>query len=923
MPSVPPVIGGGTATPDGAGQSSTVFQPPVTTPQGVQKSEPEALVYHWFYLHRDNKDVIDTMTHFDDVVSHDSNRQRTPPSQSANTVNQEEVWKPFSMIDNVAIEDGLESGDELTPVPVDGGRYDVSIKDRTKNSVFWKEDYPCPIRRCSWFYQSNVTGRWVPYSEPLAQEFEAEYNAGFASGSWSRKLELEEPGEYVMFHSSTVMLHFPKTSHSKLDDWGQVQPPADPMMKPRVMHRGLEGLPEIPDGDVPGQFDHLVFVVHGIGAACDMKFQSVVGATTTMRQMVNEMSERHFSYAHMAGKASRIEFLPVNWHATLHGEDTGTDQRMKALTLRSIPKLRGFVNDTILDVLFYTSPVYCQRIIDTVISEINRMYTLFMARNEDFSGEVSMAGHSLGSLILFDILCNQDPTGCSGQSGPVSSSTEGGGAATIAGQVIETITGGPADHNLAADPSIQTVEHLFDKLCIGREHLASFDGIDLEALMTSRSEDLKEAGLPEEANKAIMKFIQQRKTAKPDDKVDGLEAYQKASVTSDIKYTIGPAGTGQPSVKYQQLLFKVSAFYALGSPIGCFMAVRGLDYLGPSFKFPTCRRFFNIFHPYDAIAFRFEALIDKEYGTKLKPVTIPHHKGRKRMHLELKDTVTKLMTSDFKQKLINSAWAALGSVYNTVTGSTDQAAAAALEESMEKTAAKEEEEDANNPTKINSELNEGNRIDYALQEAPFETFNEYVFALSSHLCYWESEDTFLFMLKDIYGQMDVLPDDQVAGMAGGQDTFGGGSASVPTFVESPTPTLINNSLQQRPSATPTLVNNQLQTSSTPTLVNNQLQTSSTPTLVNNQLQTSTPTLVNNQLQSPTPTLVNNQLQSPTPTLVNNQLKTTPTPTLVNSQLQPTATTGSQPPQQQTLTNVPLSPPSTSEFTCQVVSDLHP
>ena len=85
-------------------------------------------------------------------------------------------------------------------------------------------------------------------------------------------------------------------------------------------------VPEIPDGDVPGQFDHLVFVVHGIGAACDMKFQSVVGATTTMRQMVNEMSERHFSYAHMAGKASRIEFLPVNWHATLHGEDTGTDQ---------------------------------------------------------------------------------------------------------------------------------------------------------------------------------------------------------------------------------------------------------------------------------------------------------------------------------------------------------------------------------------------------------------------------------------------------------------------------------------------------------------------------------------------------------------------------------------------------------------------
>ena len=71
----------------------------------------------------------------------------------------EEVWKPFSMIDSVAIEDAFEGGDSDTPVPTEGGRFDVSIKDRTKNAVFWKDDFPCPIRRCSWFYQSNVDGR--------------------------------------------------------------------------------------------------------------------------------------------------------------------------------------------------------------------------------------------------------------------------------------------------------------------------------------------------------------------------------------------------------------------------------------------------------------------------------------------------------------------------------------------------------------------------------------------------------------------------------------------------------------------------------------------------------------------------------------------------------------------------------------------
>lgn len=33
-------------------------------------------------------------------------------------------------------------------------------------------------------------------------------------------------------------------------------------------------------------------------------------------------------------------------------------------------------------------------------------------------------------------------------------------------------------------------------------------------------------------------------------------------------------------------------------------------------------------------------------------------------------------------------------------------------------------------------LNGGRRIDYVLQEAPFEYINEYIFALTSHVCYW-------------------------------------------------------------------------------------------------------------------------------------------------------------------------------------------
>lgn len=62
----------------------------------------------------------------------------------------------------------------------------------------------------------------------------------------------------------------------------------------------------------------------------------------------------------------------------------------------SINRLRHFINDTILDVFFYNSSTYCQTIVDTVASEMNRLYQLFLQRNPHFKGGVSIAGHSLG-----------------------------------------------------------------------------------------------------------------------------------------------------------------------------------------------------------------------------------------------------------------------------------------------------------------------------------------------------------------------------------------------------------------------------------------------------------------------------------------------------------------------------------------------
>lgn len=59
-----------------------------------------------------------------------------------------------------------------------------------------------------------------------------------------------------------------------------------------------------------------------------------------------------------------------------------------------------------LDILLYQS-AYREHISNIVLAESNRIYNLFRERNPTFKGKVSLIGHSLGSAILFDILCRQ------------------------------------------------------------------------------------------------------------------------------------------------------------------------------------------------------------------------------------------------------------------------------------------------------------------------------------------------------------------------------------------------------------------------------------------------------------------------------------------------------------------------------------
>ncbi|XP_020283226.1 SEC23-interacting protein-like isoform X2 [Pseudomyrmex gracilis] len=590
------------------------------------------------------------------------------------------LWLPFSMQDSLKLEEAHNSSD-ITPettVDTDGGRYDVDILRRQRAPVYWTGP-ATEVRRCSWFYKGSTESRYLPYNESTAAKLEEEYKQACLTNNWNRRIDLNN-GEYITFHSATVQAHYLQPTSSELaGSWGNS---AGAATRPRVVKRGVDEF-NIDEGE-PEKVDHLLFLVHGIGSVCDLKFRTVEEVVDEFRGISLQLVQSHYRTACEQGIVNRIEVLPISWHTTLHSEDTGIDKKLQAITLESIPKLRHFTNDTLLDILFYTSPIYCQTIMETVGSEMNRLYALFKERNPNFDGGVYLGGHSLGSLIMFDLLCHQKPD----------------------------------------------VEE---------------DQDDNQDEGSDKASENDNTGPIQPMPAPVL----------------------KRRLSKKISYMMGAAGTGQPYIHYPQLNFHPRAFFALGSPIGMFVTVRGIDTLGEDFTLPTCPAFFNIFHPFDPVAYRVESLINPE-AHKFRPMLIPHHKGRKRMHLELKETMARV-GADLKQKLIDSVRHTWNSFYQLALFHKPDNQA--LEREIDKVVEEQLQKTPNVPDHHNEDaagadlkigrLNGGRRIDYVLQEAPFEYINEYIFALTSHICYWESEDTMLLILKEIYGSRGIQTDAQL------------------------------------------------------------------------------------------------------------------------------------------------------------------
>ncbi|XP_065033492.1 phospholipase SGR2-like isoform X5 [Musa acuminata AAA Group] len=216
-----------------------------------------------------------------------------------------------------------------------------------------------------------------------------------------------------------------------------------------------------------------------------------------------------------------------------------------------------------------------------------------------------------------------------------------------------------------------------------------------------------------------------------------------------------------PYIKYTRLNFKVDTFFAVGSPLGVFLALRNVRIgvgRGQAYwedekiseEMPSCRQMFNIFHPFDPVAYRVEPLICKEYLNK-RPVLIPYHRGGRRLHIGFQEFTEDIAArSESIMSQLNSLRVKVASTFQR----------------QNKDKAKETVEDEKRERSYGSFMIERltgceyGRIDFVLQEGTFH--HPYLSAIGSHTNYWRDNDTALFVLTHLYRGIPEEPptDDQ-------------------------------------------------------------------------------------------------------------------------------------------------------------------
>ncbi|KAL6499940.1 hypothetical protein OROGR_027850 [Orobanche gracilis] len=604
---------------------------------------------------------------------------------------------------------------------------------------------------------------------------------------------------------------------------------------------------------------HLVFMVHGIGQRLEKS--NLVDDVGNLRHVTASLAERHLT-SHQRG-TQRVLYIPCQVLVHAHDCDWRKGLRLSGeaavdkITLDGVRGLRTMLSATVHDVLYYMSPIYCQDIIDSgevlkravckeimrvgwfqgamlsdygtskvprphemrigihssgsVSNQLNKLYLKFLKRNPGYDGKVSIYGHSLGSVISYDILCHQETlyspfpmdwlyheqnrseppcpirNNSSSDVKIISNFEEHSLANSEVESIVthpdnsgcleETVDGtynhiGPESTELEKSTTIGTgsyqaidekcsetvgnlnqTSHLMNKCnSIKNEVVACDDGKNVEGVSDNDKDGIIKS-LREEVDmlKAKLEELEADCAVKVDARKSPMSVNQSEPESSQLAHR-DILKSYTPLIRYTKLEFKADTFFAVGSPLGVFLSLRnvrigigkGKDYWEEeniNEEMPACRQMFNIFHPFDPVAYRIEPLVCKEFIHK-RPVIVPYHRGGKRLYVgfqEFKEGVA-ARSQAFKDNLSTVRVKVL-TICESGGCKDDQA---------EESEASYEKEERSYGSVMMERLtgSVAGRIDHVLQDKTFR--HPYISAIGAHTNYWRDYDTALFILRYLY-----------------------------------------------------------------------------------------------------------------------------------------------------------------------------
>lgn len=480
------------------------------------------------------------------------------------------------------------------------------------------------------------------------------------------------------------------------------------------------------------QTDHLVLIVHGIGEmlrSMDVMgislptLSSIIDCCGYLRKNHNEVQKNQASLSSLSG---RVEYLPCEWHEAFalqsqrqctfeSTRERGAGNRnvtLNDISLRTVPNMRDFANDQLMDVLYFMSPQHHEVIIDIVTNEMNVVVRKFRELT-GFGGKVSLIGHSLGSIITWDILAHEmHPTEEQGNPD----------------DLLETFSPSPIPSTLYA----------FQR-CPEMDLLEPYPYDNTVPALRSYLHQERSSESQENEDEAPEFLSPHQSTSAGCHVPVHIETFLPPPHVGIARNSFDHAEVVESDHCYPELEFEVENAFMLGSPIPVFLMLRNQqEPLCEDFVLPRCKRFFNIFHPFDPIAYRMEPLIDPR-NAETEPKIISHWNGGYRVQYQTKRLWRRIVVETRKTQqnvmaVVEAQMSRLG-LLETLPGDEDEAS--------------ETLSDDVSLDPICGSLNQGRRIDFMLQEREIENASEYVAALAAHSSYWTEKDLSLFVARQI------------------------------------------------------------------------------------------------------------------------------------------------------------------------------